>query len=380
MRFKKVKGLTKVNGCWQIRHWHEGKLLYKRFPDGLPQTYEIAVRMIKDFDRQVDAGEYYEERRTLEEVYDYLDKEKRDKGRKKEQSSIITKGLFKNHIAKYLKKDKYIDEFTETEILDFQDKILNSELKPSTQSKVIFLLKQIYKTARRYHWIKVGGDHSQLLECPRVTKEKIKVFTEEQQERLYVQARTTFKNNQNYLGMLILGLHGGLRLGEMRGVRWQDIDFENHMLHVTEQYNSTLDRRTDLKTEGSKRELEILPVEAELKNMYEKARKQAGFDKSDCVLTGYSKGYTGRPLSINCLREMLGRITVASGLSEEKGLHILRKTCATTMQKRGYTMQEVCAWLGHSKEKITWSVYTDKDVIRASVSEKMRKEYKQKGA
>ena len=95
MRFKKVKGLTKVNGCWQIRHWHEGKLLYKRFPDGLPQTYEIAVRMIKDFDRQVDAGEYYEERRTLEEVYDYLDKEKRDKGRKKEQSSIITRDYLK---------------------------------------------------------------------------------------------------------------------------------------------------------------------------------------------------------------------------------------------------------------------------------------------
>lgn len=380
MRFKKVRGLTKVNGCWQIRHWHKGQLLYKRFEDGLPQTYEIAVRMIKDFDRQIDAGEYYEERRTLEEVYDYLDKEKRGGRRKKEQSSIVTKRLFKNHIAKYLNKDGYIDEFTELEIRNFQDKILNSELKPSTQSKVIVLLKQIYKTAETYHWIKVGKDYSKLLKCPKVTKEKIKVFTEEQQERLYEKANTTFKNNQNYLGMLILGLHGGLRLGEMRGLRWQDIDFENHMLHVTEQYNSTLDRRTDLKTEGSKRELEILPVEEGLKSIYEKARRQKGFDESDCVLTGYHKGYTGRPLSINCLREMLARITVACGMEEERRLHVLRKTCATTMQKKGYTMQEVCAWLGHSKEKITWSVYTDKDVIRAGVSEKMRKEYAKKGA
>ena len=168
---KQVKGITKRGEKWQIRTTYKGHYIYKQFARGDKATHSLAVRYLNEEKKRIDMGQYYEEHKTLEEVYLFMDKEKRSKGRKKEQSSIITDNLFYNHIAKVLNKDRYIDSYVDYEILDFQDSIINSGLATSTQSKIIFLLKQIFRTALKHKWLVT--DHTVLIDCPTVTKGKL---------------------------------------------------------------------------------------------------------------------------------------------------------------------------------------------------------------
>ena len=377
---KQIKGITLRDNKWQVRTTYKGQKIYRQFSDGEKATHTLARRYLQEEKKRIDMGQYYEEHKTLEEVYLFLDREKRETGRKKEQSSIVTDNLFYNHIAVSLNKNRYIDTFTQGDIMGFNEDVRNSGLKASMQGRVINLLKQIYKTAMKHKWVAI--DHTVLIDCPSVIKGKNKVFTEEQTRLLYEMAERRFNSNPNILGIVSLGLYGGLRLGEMIGLRWKDIDFENHELHVTEQFHTTLHKYTETKTRDSTRTLGMLPpFELSLKRIYDRARKQAGFKDTHCILTGWKKGYTGKPLGINCIYETLGRLTVACGLPRETRVHVLRKTCGTNMLNNGYSLPEVSAWLGHSKSNITWEVYTNKDSVRKETYNKMYQKYlQQKGA
>ena len=116
-----------------------------------------------------------------------------------------------------------------------------------------------------------------------------------------------------------------------------------------------------------------------MKRIYDRASKQKGFKDTDHVLTSWHGKYTGKPLCFNGFYEMLGRITVACGLEEERRIHVLRKTCATNMIIiGGLDIGRVSSWLGHSKPATTYQYYTDKNGINEDTYNKMLQEYEAK--
>ena len=375
---KKLKGITKRGDKWQVRTTHKRKPIYGQF---------LSRRQAEDYLKaevmRIDMGYHYKERKTLEAVYLYLDNQRRGTGKKKEQSSTVTDNHFYNHIAVSLNKDRFIDEFTEDDIYDFQIYLKNSGLAKSTQGNIIGLLKQIFRTAKEHRW--TSHDYTALIDKPKVEKRDNKTFTDEQVELLYERAEMEFESNPNILGMLVLGLYGGLRIGEMRGLQWKDIDFENHILHVVKQYHCKLHKYTDTKTKDSVRHLGMLPpIEAMLKRIYDRAREQEGFKDTDSVLTSWHGKYTGKPLSPISFYETLGRFTVRCGLPKERRIHVLRKTCGTNIVNK-YGLGDACSWLGHAKPNTTWISYTNKDSVRKDTYDKMKKDYlmqnsKRKGA
>ncbi len=375
---KKLRGITKRGDKWQVRTTHKRKSIYGQF-----LSRKQAEDYLKAEIMRIDMGYHYKERKRLEEAYQFLDKQRRGTGKKKEQSSIITDNLFYNHIAVSLGKDRYIDEFTEDDINDFQVNIKNSGLAKSTQGNIIGLLKQIFKTAKEHRWI--SHNYTTLIDKPKVEKKENKIFTDKEVELLYERAEMEFESNPNILGMLVLGLYGGLRIGEMRGLQWKDIDFANHVLHVEKQYHCRLQKYTDTKTKDSVRHLGMLPpVEAMLKRIHERSREQEEYKDTDSVLTSWHGKYTGKPLSIISFYETLGRFTVRCGLPKESRIHVLRKTCGTNIVNK-YGLGDACSWLGHAKPNTTWINYTNKDSVRKETYDKMQKDYlvqnsKRKGA
>ena len=66
------------------------------------------------------------------------------------------------------------------------------------------------------------------VKLPKIPKPKINVLTPEQQDAFVEQAKKT------YMGSIyIFDLCTGMRLGELLGLKWSDIDFQNMELHVT---------------------------------------------------------------------------------------------------------------------------------------------------
>ncbi len=368
---KPSKGITRRGNKWQVRAWHKGQKIYDNFV-----SLEVAERFLKREKDRIDAGQDYKEHKTLEEVYIFMDEEKRGDGIKKEQTSLTTDFCFYNHIADILNKDRYIDTFTDYEIRDFRDKLKSRGLAASTQGNVIELLKQIYRTAIIHGW--AIKDHTALIKKPKVERKEVKTFDEKETELLYKQAEKDFRRNPNILGMLIFGIYGGLRVSEMRGMQWKDIDFETHYMHVIKQHHLKLQEYTPTKTTKSVRHLQILPnYEAVLKRMYDRASKQEGFKDTDSVLTSWHGRYTGKPLGYTCFREMLSRLAVRCGLPKESKTHILRKTCGTNLIEK-HDLSDACSWLGHTRADTTWKYYANKDSVRESTYNKMYQDYLRK--
>lgn len=369
----KQKGITLRNGCWQVRTTYKGQPIYRQFPTGTRAGRKLAENYLQAEKERIAQGQYVEVHKTLEEVYEIVEGRKRTK---REQSRIVTNNNFE-HIAKSLDRDKYIDIFTEYDIQDFEEDILSSGLQPRTQGAVISLLKQIFRYALKRKWVSadVAGFVAGLDKPKIPTNGTVKVFTDDEIQKLTTEAKRKFNTNPNLLGMLALGIYGGLRCSEMTGLQWKDIDFEKHIMHIERQYHSTLKVFTEPKTDSSKTWIPIYPeLQDVLTRIHNKVKGLAGYKDTNCILTAYHKGYMGKPLNRNSLRRGLGDLTKRCGLPIETGLHSLRRTCGTRLAKKD--LARASNLLRHGDVKTTWKYYTNKD----SLKENMLKEMYPKGA
>ncbi|MGA8017179.1 MAG: site-specific integrase [Candidatus Dormiibacterota bacterium] len=161
---------------------------------------------------------------------------------------------------------------------------------------------------------------------------------------------------------LLTALYTGLRLSELRGLRWRDVDLTAARLSIQQ----TLQRRRDgslavhePKTHRSRRgvSLPAAVVEAvrEHRRCQLEARLLAGnaWEDPDLVFTDA----LGRPLSETRLRHAFHRLLREAGLPRIR-LHDLRHTMATLMLAQGEHPKVVSERLGHSTVSITLDTYS----------------------
>jgi integrase len=109
-----------------------------------------------------------------------------------------------------------------------------SVLSQSTIKGIFSLLREALKLANKNNYI----EHIWLdIELPRSKKNKIHVFTKEEQH--LIEKILEFEENSADIGILIC-LYTGLRIGEVCGLNWEDIDFVSKTMTV----NRTIQRMT----------------------------------------------------------------------------------------------------------------------------------------
>ncbi len=151
----------------------------------------------------------------------------------------------------------------------------------------------------------------------------------------------------------LLGLNYGLRIGEVCGLKWCDIDFTKRELTV----NRTVLRiksgsRTQVvvqtpKTESSVR---VIPLTAEMLLLLSGLRNTKHDDAF--VLSGSRT----RPLEPRALQYRFRVFQERNGL-ERRNYHILRHTFATRSIERGYDPKVLSELLGHKNVKTTLQLY-----------------------
>ena len=134
--------------------------------------------------------------------------------------------------------------------------------------------------------------------------------------------------------MMLVSLRTGMRPGEITGLQWSAIDWENRILTVR---HSRCDRRKELAPTKSSRERHI-PIDLEVFELLFKRMKSTGY----VFLGKDSQPFTTKKLNLDlaraCMKANLRRIT----------WHILRHTFATHLAMRGAPMPTVQQLLGHS--------------------------------
>jgi integrase len=152
--------------------------------------------------------------------------------------------------------------------------------------------------------------------------------------------------------MLRAAAEGGLRRGEICGLRWPDVDLKARRLRVRRSYDGpTKGRRA--------RTISISPgFVAALDAWYAESVIRDGADASGPVWPGAR----GSPMNEHTPTQTCARALARAGLVDEEGrplvtLHGLRHTCASLMLMKGVPLIVVSRHLGHADVNITARVY-----------------------
>lgn len=105
---------------------------------------------------------------------------------------------------------------------------LLKENPPLSKRTVRHLHTMIHQALdRAVKWDLVGRNVADAVDPPRPENKEMQVWTSDQ-----VLTFTDSSKNDRFHVVFLLGITTGMRKGEILGLRWEDIDFENHLLQV----------------------------------------------------------------------------------------------------------------------------------------------------
>jgi len=192
---------------------------------------------------------------------------------------------------------------------------------------------------------------------PRAARTEMRVLNREQAAVFLSAAAAT-----EFEVPLLMALHTGVRLGELLGMRWADLDLTSRHLRVQQTLQRPRAGGVEFgppKTHRSRRPISLAAtiVESLRRHRAAQSEQQLGAGRAwqgtDLVFT---EGL-GSPLSATRLRKGFHRILREASLPPLR-LHDLRHTMATLMLAAGVHPKIVSERLGHASIRITLDTYS----------------------
>ncbi|WP_271022124.1 tyrosine-type recombinase/integrase [Enterococcus faecium] len=274
----------------------------------------------------------------------------------------------KNHINGYLGKKKLTD-LSPALLQNF----INAEFKKGYSKKTMTITHSVLKNALNmavYPWGLIKQNPMLYVKIPKyearpTTKKDLKIISLEDFDHML---EITPEGHPFYIPLNI-GFYTGMRVGEVCGLTWDDVDFSNGTITVEKQMvkNDGAWVYGTPKTSSSNRTIFIgqtlLAILKKHKKQQLENRMKYGklYIDSNAVCTKED----GELVTPSVVKWNTRRISNALSLSFN--FHSLRHTHATLLLENGAKMKEISERLGHSRISITMNTYSH-------VTDKMRNE------
>lgn len=234
-----------------------------------------------------------------------------------------------------------------------------NEKRETLKGKTLLQHHRVLRKALDYAWKMqlISKNPADMVEAPRAQKYKAAVLEPKDVKKLLNAVHDTrFEVPTN------LALALGLRLGEILGLRWSDVDFENGIINIEQ---NLVRAGTKLifkepKTEESKRSIsapyDLLKLLKEHKKKQIELKIRSGGEynnKHNLVCTRDS----GEPLNTSSFSHAFGDFIKRRDIPHVR-FHDLRHTNATLMLLSGTAPKVASSRLGHSTISITMDLYS----------------------
>lgn len=196
----------------------------------------------------------------------------------------------------------------------------------------------------------VSQNVAKLVRSPRIEQRSEDVFSVEDLGKLFKAAEG---HHLEYL--FRFEPYVGLRVGEVTGLTWNDVDFESGVLTVRRQLQWENGKPTlrPLKSRASKRQLALADSALEVLRQQRALQMVAGFP-NELQLVFVSS--TGSPLDPKLANKWLKTLCLRAGI-KPLSFHKFRHTAATLLLASGENPSEVMRFLGHSQIALTVNLY-----------------------
>ncbi len=356
-----VKGKQKGwRASIQIGFQDNGKPDRKQF---YGQTQREVKEKLEKYKRQMSMGILSEEKITLQEwFYTYLFNYR--KSDLKPKSFQRYHGIYKNYINNTsLGKIKLCDLRT-PHLQRHYKKLLDEGVTPNTIKEINTKLKTCLNEAEKQGYILKNW--CKLVSLPKIEdKEEIRVLTKEEQERFL----NAIKGHDLEL-LFIMELGTGLRLGELLGLKWEDINFQNNDLTVHRTVQRVAIYKDDEvvgykvieQSPKTKNAIRTIPIPKNIINKLKKHRKEQiehilymgeAYNNNDYVLCDPLGNIIDDKRPGRNLNSILKKINI-----EHIKFHALRHTYATRLFEAGVPPKTAQKLMGHSDIQTTMNIYT----------------------
>lgn len=243
-------------------------------------------------------------------------------------------------------------------IAKFYNVLKEKNISNTTLNYVHRLLREIYNFAVKWQYISKSPFEN--VEAPRKDKKEMKVWTLEEVKK----AEILFKDTPIFLHVM-LALYTGMRLGEVCGLKWDDIDFKNKLCavrRVAENIKGGLVIKDKPKTDKSLRVITLTDNLVELLKE-EKIRQKENRLKAGPNYNAQYEGFIsvwedGKFKTPDYVSKKFSKILSRQNEIKKIRFHDLRHTHATLLLQSGVNMKVISDRLGHSQISITMDLYS----------------------
>lgn len=338
----------------------KGKLIRKQFTG---KTQQDVKNKLQEYKKQMLMGVLNEDKLTVSDwFYSWLfDYRKQDL---KPKSFQRYHGIYKNYIENTDFGNIKLNDLRTTHLQRHYKKLLDNGVTPTTIRQINTNLKTCLNEAERQGYIQKNW--CKLVTLPKKEDNKeVKVLTKQEQEKFL----KAIKGHELEL-LYIVALGTGLRIGEILGLKWSDIDFKNNELHVNRSLQKAAIYEDDKivryevqeTTPKTKNSLRTIPVP---QNIIKKLRThkneqnelilllQEEYDNKNHVFCNK----LGKPIEDKRPGRNLKTILTSIDIEPIK-FHALRHTYATRLFEAGIPPKTVQHLMGHSDIDTTMNIYT----------------------
>ena len=281
--------------------------------------------------------------------------------RVKESSYANYENILNNHILPIL-GGEYISSLTTGRINDFiHYKLTNGRLKGKggLSAKTVRDIMTVYRSVERYVYREYGIRETNFT-MPKTESGNADVLNCEERKKL---ESYLIKNMDRTNLAVLLCLFTGLRIGELCGLKWKDIDFEKNTLSVkriVQRVSRNGKSQVIIGSPKSRTSIRTVPIPIFMMALLRKFRSI----DSLFVITNLSK-----PTEPRTMQNRFKAILKLCGI-RNVNFHSLRHTYATVCIEKGFDPKALSELLGHADASITLNryVHSSMDVKKDYVS------------
>jgi len=315
-------------------------------------TKSEALKAERDFLSKVDNG-FKPNDMTFRELYDKFVEFQDDKIKKTTKNN-------------YKKRFSYLEMFMDIKCVDYtieqyeawrNEMNKNPNLCTTTKNDIYKFWKSILNFGMKWYNLDFNSVYRRMVNFnnPNEIKKEMDFYTYEEFSKFI-----SFETDLRYKVFFEILYYCGLRRGEVRGLTWDNINFQNKTLSVVKQvisdnWESGSYYITSPKTKSSVRTIPMCDVLCEdLKRYYDIVSRAKNFNDNFYVI-GCHGGLT--PFSLTSIRDRKKKLAELAGLKEIR-LHDFRHSCASLLINSGANVTIVAKFLGHTKIEETLNTYT----------------------
>lgn len=287
---------------------------------------------------------FLKKKKVSELMLNWLDKKDNLKIQSYQRYENLIKGIIVPYIGDELSKD-----ITEERIKYFFQELNENDIALSTQKTILYIIKSSW-----YYGLENGYCNYINFKNIKIkaTQQNIRVLSKNEQSIL--EEELLHKINIRKL-CIMLCLYTGLRIGEVCGLKWEDINFEQKSLVIRrtiqriKNNNSNIKNKTLLiesspKSETSNR---VVPVPDFIISLLKLFKSKDNF----YIISQSTKFYDPRQLE-SCFERILKTCNI-----KYIKFHTLRHTFATRSIESKMDVKTLSEILGHSSVEITLKLY-----------------------